>query len=70
MTILLNKNSILELLVTDSIIQNRNGNVKYGTTAKQVTHTRGNVYVPVPAALNQLYSTKHTPEDHFDEMQF
>jgi len=55
MTILLNKNSILEQLLTDSIIQNRNWNMKCGTTAMQVTHTRGNVYVPIPAALNQLY---------------
>jgi hypothetical protein len=29
MSILLNKNSILELLLTDSMMQNRNGNVKW-----------------------------------------
>jgi len=54
MTILPNKNSILELLLTDSMIQNTNGNVKCGTNARLVTHTCCNVYVPVPAALNQL----------------
>jgi hypothetical protein len=65
MTILPNKSGILELLLQESVMHNRNGNVKCGTTARQVTHTRGNVYVHIPATFISYIKPKHTTREPF-----
>jgi len=47
------------------MIQNRNGNVKCGTKARQVPQTRGNVYVPIPATFTSYIKPKHTTRETF-----
>ena len=44
---------------------NTYGNVKCGATASQVTDTRGNVYVPLPATFIGYIKQKHATRQPF-----
>jgi hypothetical protein len=69
MSILPNKNSILELLLTDSMMQNKNGNVKWDNVEASNSYVIMFTFIyqqHLSATLNQ----NTPPENHFDKTKF